>query len=144
MPLVDHSHNILGLELVKVPEDPDVPHVDEDLLLQGRALVEEPDQEVDPAPVHGLCEGLSAPDVKHVSEILRLAGPSRGSVEGGHECLPDEGVRVKIGLQSQGLDGGGIEFNSAEDGLRVVLRRVPEGVGGFESGGEEGEVFGEA
>ena len=76
VPLVDHSDDILGLEFVKVPEDSDVSHIDKDLLLLRRALVQKSNQEVDPAPVHGLSKGLSASHVEHISEILRLAGPS--------------------------------------------------------------------
>lgn len=53
-------------------------------------------------------------------------------------------MRVEVGLKSQGFNSDGIEFNSAEDGLRVVLGRVLEGVCGLESRSEEAEVFGES
>lgn len=53
-------------------------------------------------------------------------------------------MRVEVGLSSQGFNSHGIEFNSTEDGLCVVLGCVLEGVGSFESRGEEAEVFGES
>ena len=53
-------------------------------------------------------------------------------------------MRVKVGLSSQGLNSGGIEFNSAEHGLSVVLGCVLEGIGCFEPRDEEAEVCGES
>lgn len=76
VPLIDHSYDILGLELVKIPEDSNISHIDKDLLLLRSALVQKSNQEVDPASVHRLSKGLSASHVKDISEILRLAGPS--------------------------------------------------------------------
>jgi hypothetical protein len=142
VPLVDHGHGVLGLEGEELAEDAFVPVVDQDGLLLGRSLVEQSHQEVDPAAVHRFREGLPAPHVHRLVEVLVFAGPRRRRVEGREKGAPQEGVEVEVGLQPQGLDGDRVELNSAEDLLGLVLGRVFERKGGFESGLEEVEVAG--
>lgn len=144
VPLVHHSDGVLRLQGEELPEDPLVSLVDEDGLLFGCGLAEQCHEEVDPAAIDGLGEGFAAAAVGGLVEVGVLAVPGGGGVEGEHEGAPEEGVEVEIGLKVEGFDGDGVEINSTEDLLRLVLGCVFESVCDFEAGGEEVEVIGES
>jgi hypothetical protein len=143
VPLVHHGHGVLGLEAEELTEDALVPLVNQDGLLLGGGLAEQSHEEVDAAAVQRLGEGLTSPDVGGLIEILVLAGPGGGGVEGREEGPPEEGVEVEIGLQSQRLNGDGVKLRPTEHLLGIVLGSVLEGICGLQAGCEDVEIIGE-
>lgn len=143
VPLVDHCHDVLGLDVVEISEDSLVPLVDEDALLLWGGLAEQSDEEVDATAVDGLCKGLSAPHVEGVEEIVRLAGPAGGNFHHIPETLPEICVKVEVGLKSESLYCRVIEGLPSEYLLRAVVRGVLEGQLGLQAGSEQRKVFGQ-
>lgn len=144
VPLVDNCNSVLGFKAEELAEDAFVSLVDQDGLLLGSRFAEKPHQEVDAAAIQRLRKGLTASNIDSLVEILVLAGPGRGGVEGGEESPPEEGVEVEIGLQSQGFNGDGIKLRPSEHLLRIILGSILEGVCGLQPRGEEVEIVGES
>lgn len=135
VPLVHHGYDLVALALpVDLVEERVVPVVDQYPLLVGGDHVEQVHQEVGSIGVDGLSEGLAAPDVKGLADVLVLVADSRpveqSAASPQHPPEPEE-RRVP-----EPVDSLNTELPASELDLRSGLLGLLDGVLDLEGGNQ--------